>query len=138
MNLRKLTVMHLVACAAFLALPLLAAQPPQDAKKDFEKKEFDKMFFGPGGFGGPMMGQRRKLVAQFDRDGDGRLNADERQAARDAIKKDRGKGGFGPGGFGPGPKGKGPGGFGPGMFLAKPLLDALDAAETSTTSPERE
>jgi len=108
MNLRCLFALHLVVFAAFLALPSLAT-PPQE-KQDPEKKEFDKKFFGPGGFGGPMMGQRRKLVAQFDKDGDGRLNADERAEAREAMKKDRasGKGGFGPGGFGPGGKGKGP------------------------------
>jgi len=33
-----------------------------------------------------MMGQETKLVEQFDKDGDGRLNATERQAARDHIK----------------------------------------------------
>src|SRR5437763_15782746 len=72
--------------AAGLALGLIAsvtsAQPPG----------------GPGGFGGPMM-QTRKLVKQFDKDGDGRLNAEERKAAREFIKKERearGRGGFGP------------------------------------------
>lgn len=124
MNVRKLFAAHIVVFAAFLALPVLATQPPQDAKKEFEKKEFDKKGFGPGGFGGPMMGQRRKLVAQFDKDGDGRLNTEERATAREAIKKDRASG---KGGFGPGPKGKGPGGFGPGTFLTRPLLEALDA-----------
>jgi Ca2+-binding EF-hand superfamily protein len=76
---------------------------------------------GPGGFmGPPMFGQVRKLVKQFDKDGDGRLNREERQAARAFLKKERasGRGGFGPGGRG---------GFGPGNFLAKPLLDALDS-----------
>lgn len=62
--------------------------------------------FGPGGPGGPM-GQERKLVKQFDRDADGRLDKAERQAARNAMKKDRqggGRGGRGgrPG-FGPPP-----------------------------------
>ena len=59
--------------------------------------------FGPGGPGGPM-GQERKLVKQFDKDADGRLNLLERQAARDAMKKDRQGGGRGgrPG-FGPPP-----------------------------------
>lgn len=61
---------------------------------------------GPFGPGGPM-GQQRKLVKQFDKDNDGRLNATERQAAREVAKKDgggmgrRGGPGFGPpGGFG--------------------------------------
>ncbi len=70
---------------------------------------------GPGGPGGPM-GQDRKLVATFDKDGDGKLNAEERKAARESIKSERtqrgGRRGFGPpGGFGadepeakPGPK----------------------------------
>ena len=58
---------------------------------------------GPGGPGGPM-GQERKLVKQFDRDADGRLNKEERLAARDSMKKDRQGGGRGgrPG-FGPPP-----------------------------------
>src|SRR5262249_8949072 len=55
---------------------------------------------GPGGPGG-MMGQRRKLVAQFDKDGDGRLNREERKAAREFLKKERAGGG--PGGFRGGP-----------------------------------
>lgn len=64
--------------------------------------------FGPpgGGPGGPMS-RERKIVAQFDKDGDGRLNADERKVARELLKNDRGRGGRGPG-FGP------PGGFGGG------------------------
>ena len=58
---------------------------------------------GPGGPGGPM-GQERKLVKQFDKDADGRLNKEERLAARDSMKKDRQGGGRGgrPG-FGPPP-----------------------------------
>lgn len=60
--------------------------------------------FGPGGPGG--MNQERKVVAQFDRDGDGRLNREERQAARDWLKTQGGGRRFGgPGGprgrFGP-------------------------------------
>lgn len=67
---------------------------------------------GPGGFGppgGPMQGER-KLVKQFDKDGDGSLNKDERQAARDSIKREGGRrGGFGgtPGGGLGGPGGRG-------------------------------
>lgn len=89
---------------------------------------FPEFGFGPGGPGfgpGPGgMGQNRKLVAQFDKDDDGRLNREERQAAREFLKKDRAAGGgrgfgFGPfGGGGPpgvgfgGPRGRGPGGPG--------------------------
>ncbi|MDB5351012.1 MAG: cotH [Planctomycetota bacterium] len=58
-----------------------------------------------GGPGGPMgrMGQERKLVAEFDKDGNGLLNAAERKAARASLKK--GPGGGPPGGrrFGPPP-----------------------------------
>ena len=61
---------------------------------------------GPGGFGG--MGQETKLVAQFDRDNDKRLNDEERAVAREHQKTTRasrgGPGGRGPGGFG----GRGP------------------------------
>lgn len=38
------------------------------------------------------MGQTRKLVSQFDKDGDGRLNAEERKAARASLKQDQGNG----------------------------------------------
>ena len=67
--------------------------------------------FGPGepGGGGPGdMHQKIKLLKQFDKDGDGRLNAAERKAAREFLQKEiasgrarRGFGGRGgPGGFG--------------------------------------
>src|SRR5262245_8672428 len=71
---------------------------------------------GPGGSGG-MKGQPRKLVKQFDKDGDGRLNKEEREAAR-AFLKTQGGGGRrgGPGGPG-GPRG---GGFGRGGETGKP------------------
>jgi Ca2+-binding EF-hand superfamily protein len=47
----------------------------------------------PPGFGGPggPMGEKRKLVKQFDSDGDGRLNFDERRNAREFLKADREK-----------------------------------------------
>ena len=70
---------------------------------------------GPGGpFGGPggMMGAERAIVKDHDKDGDGHLDVAERKAAREAMKKGGGRGGFrmGPGMFGkdepgkPGPK----------------------------------
>ena len=70
---------------------------------------------GPGGPGGPMGGERQ-IVAQFDKDTDGRLNKEERTAAREFLKTNRGGGGPGGGGFGPfgGPPGGGPGGPGGG------------------------
>lgn len=78
-----------------------AAQPPFGDKKG-----------GPGGFGGPG-GQIRKIVKDFDKNGDGRLDKEERKAARAFLEKERsGFGGFGKGGFGKGGFGKG--GFGKG------------------------
>ena len=71
---------------------------------------------GRGGFG-PAAQQETKLVDQFDKDGNGWLNAGERTAARAhlATQPRRGRGGRGPGeppGFGSGgpPPGFGPGG----------------------------
>jgi spore coat protein CotH len=66
--------------------------------------------FGPGGRGGfgpgGPMGQERKIVKDFDKDGDARLNAEERRRAREALKSQAGGGrGFGPGGPGFGPPG---------------------------------
>src|SRR5437667_9155082 len=86
---------------------LAAQQPPGGDFLPFGPK-------GPGDFAKGPVGQSRKLVKQFDRDGDGRLNKEERQAAREFLKKER-AGGRGPrGGFGP------PGGFGPGVEPPKP------------------
>ncbi len=85
--------------------------------------------FGPGGFGSPgggpggPMQRERQLVKQFDKDEDGRLNQDERQAARDSMKSEGGRrGGFGPpGGFGGPPGGGGgPGGRGSRSEPGKP------------------
>ncbi len=68
--------------------------------------------FGPGGpprgFG-PMQGEI-KLVEKFDKNGNERLELDERKAAREFLAKERaegrmGRGGFG--GFGRGPRGQG-------------------------------
>ena len=58
---------------------------------------------GPGGFGGPggPMGQQMELLKKFDKDGDKKLNKDERKEAREFLAKDGGgrrRGGFG--GFG--------------------------------------
>jgi len=56
---------------------------------------------GPGGPGGPMGGERQ-LVAEFDQDGDGILNLEERKAAREAVASGFGGRSFGPRGGGPG------------------------------------
>jgi CotH kinase protein len=63
---------------------------------------FSDGFPGRGGFPG---GSERKLVAEFDKNGDKRLDAAERKAARAALAESPGSRGFG----GPGRRG-GPGG----------------------------
>jgi hypothetical protein len=94
----------LFSVLAGAVLPLLA-QPP----------DFGFGRGGPGGPGGPGgMGQHTQILAQFDKDGDGYLNAAERKAARAYLASTprRGGRGFGGGGFGggnltpgrPGPK----------------------------------
>jgi spore coat protein CotH len=68
---------------------------------------------GPGAFGPPMgMGQETKLVARFDTNGDKRLDAAERAAAREYHLANRANRGGRGGGFG------GPGGRDPGRNLA--------------------
>src|SRR5688500_4564198 len=46
---------------------------------------------GGGGFGGGPR-QEKKLVPQFDKDGDKRLNAEERKAAREFLQKEAAEG----------------------------------------------
>ena len=65
-------------------------QPPGGKGKD------GKGGFGPGGFG-PFGGQERKVVKDFDKNGDGWLNKEEREPARESLKN---AGGFGGKGFG--------------------------------------
>lgn len=61
----------------------------------------ERQFGGPGGRGpGGPMGEERKVVAQFDKDADGRLNRDERTAAREFMKTNRGGGPGRPRGMG--------------------------------------
>ncbi|HEY5909284.1 MAG TPA: CotH kinase family protein [Verrucomicrobiae bacterium] len=76
--------------------------------------------FGPGGFGGPGPGMGMKqtveILKKFDKDGNGWLNAQERQEALKYLEQENNAGGRrgpgGPGGpWGPGGPG-GPGGFG--------------------------
>jgi hypothetical protein len=114
-----------IVFGAVIMVPELLAQPAGDETKEPEKKLFGKKDFpfgGPGGFKGGPFGQPQKLVKQFDRDGDGRLNADERRAAREFLKKQGGPGGLwkkDPGKFGPK-------GGGPGAMVTRPLMEALD------------
>src|SRR5436190_19732580 len=102
---------RLLALAALSAGILMLSLAPEglgqpDPKGDFGKKGFGPG--GPGGFGGMFGGATRKILKDFDKDGDGRLNAEERKAARESPKNQPG------GGFG-GPKGK----FGPPAMRGK-------------------
>ena len=104
-----------------LTCGLLAAQPPgvgppPGGLPPFGPPDGQPPFGGRGP--GGMMGQQRKLVKQFDKDGDGRLNKEEREAARAFLKSHGGGGRRGgpPGGPG-GPRG---GGFGRGGEAGRP------------------
>ena len=80
---------------------------------------------GPGDFGGVQ--PPRPLVAQFDKDGDKRLNASERKAAREFVAAQP-AGGFGGPGFGP-PGGRG---FGGGTETPTGPSPRFDAATAKT------
>ncbi|MCA9067965.1 MAG: CotH kinase family protein, partial [Planctomycetaceae bacterium] len=76
-----------------------------DGRPAFDRGRFGRggpPGFGPGGPPGFGPGREdRKLVKEYDKDGNGRLNAKERAEARKAIGDNR-RGGFGgPRGFGP-------------------------------------
>src|SRR5262245_21151678 len=96
---------------AALTLPLLAQQePPRPGGPGGQGWQG-----GPGGMGGPGMGPNNQTIAvleRFDADKNGRLDADERKAARawlDENRPQRGRGPGGPGGFARGPGGPPPG-----------------------------
>jgi hypothetical protein len=86
------TPLQFAFVAAALAAPALVAQPGPPP------------FFGGGGFGG--MQTDIKLVQMFDKDGDGRLDKEERKAARQYVVKlpRRRRGWGGAGATRPGPK----------------------------------
>jgi hypothetical protein len=94
-----------LSAALGLAWSALAQTPDQfPQREEGSPPPFGPGGFGPGGPGG--MNQETKLVKQFDKDGDKRLNREERQAARDYMNKQKaGRGSGGPGGrrggFGP-------------------------------------
>jgi hypothetical protein len=94
----KPLVLALTLCAG-----LAIAQPPDFPPPGFGPPpgDFGGRGFGPG-FGGPGgMGQRTKVLEQFDKNGDGWLNAAERKAAREYLRSQSGPGrGRRRGGFG--------------------------------------
>ncbi len=83
--------------------PAGAGLPSGDGPSDFGgPPPFGPGGFGPGGPGG-MMQAETKLVKQFDKDGDKRLNQAERKAAREFLARQKanqsaGRGPGGPGG----------------------------------------
>jgi len=94
-----LLVISLVAAFALAAAPGRAQFPPNDF--GFGPPGMGGGGRGPGG--GGFGGAKTKLVKQFDKDGDGRLNAEERKAARAYLASGQGRtGGRGGrrGGFG--------------------------------------
>jgi spore coat protein CotH len=95
-------------CGCLLLDPAAAQEGPP-AGSGFGEPSFGPDGPGPGG----MMQPEIKLVKQFDKDGNGWLNAAERKAAREFLQKERAEG-RGPRGFGPrgGPGGPGGPGFG--------------------------
>lgn len=100
--MRSRKSLPLLAAAVVTATLLLSVAPAQD-KKDDKKKDDKKDFFDKkGGFGGPPMGEIRKVLAKYDVDKNGRLDAAERKVAREALEKERKGGGFGFGKGGPG------------------------------------
>ena len=103
-------------CCCLLSKPASAQDEPPGGPGFGGPPPFAPGGFGPGGFPG-MMEQETKLLKQFDKKGKGWLDAGERKAAREFLKKERAEGrgarGFGgrggPGGPG-GPFFRGPGG----------------------------
>ena len=79
---------------------------------------------GPGGFG---MQPEQKVVAQFDKDGDSRLNAAERRAAREFVET-TGAGGRGGPGRGFGGRGGNLGPVEPGPAVAKASVKSYPAS----------
>lgn len=99
MRQRKLVALSVISCGILLLAltPDSLSQPnPKDDFKGFGQKGFGPG--GPGGGPGGVMGTKRNILKEFDKDGDGRLNNEERQAAREALKKQGGGFGRGPGG----------------------------------------
>jgi hypothetical protein len=127
----------LIAAVGSLMAPSLQSQPPgAGGRGGFGGP--GRGPGGPGGGGGPggPNGPDLPLVKEFDQDGDGRLNAAERAAAREAIKSsDRGGGpGGGRGGPGGGRRGPGGGRGGPGGRALEPGTPGEKVAPSDVVS----
>jgi hypothetical protein len=98
-----------------------------------------------GGRGGGPIRQELKLVEKFDKDGDQKLNAEERKAAREYIAKEKaegrlGRGPGGPGRFGGpgGPAGpEGRGNSGPGVPSDAKAADGAPRPDTGAPGADR-
>lgn len=78
---RNHVLLALLPALCLIALQAASAQPPGMGNR------FDRPQGGPRGFGGPMGGRgQRELLEEFDDNGDGWLNAEERKAARASIQ----------------------------------------------------
>jgi CotH protein len=78
--------------------PPAGERPPREGRPGLDgPPPFGPGGPGPGGMGGVQ--EEVKLVKQFDKDGDKRLNAEERKAAREFLEKEKaeGRGRRGPG-----------------------------------------
>ncbi len=111
MNQLFLRLRLLSALVIFSLMAPALAQAPGDPTEgeDGPPEDFDGPGFGPGGPGGPGgVPEITKLVKQFDKDGDGRLNTEERHAALAFMNtQSGGRGMRGPGGPPGGPGGRG-------------------------------
>lgn len=105
-NRRGFFAKLLVAGGATAAFPALASMSLAQGERDREKGK------GKGGRRPNPSDIAKRLIEQFDKDGDGALNVAELTKALEALRS-RGRGPGGPGGPGKG-KGKGKGGPGKG------------------------
>lgn len=97
------------AALALAATCSLSAQTPRDERRPADGSNSNRRppgeFGGPPGMGGPPgPTEDRKIVSQFDKNGDARLDAAERKAAREFLAKEKAEG-RGP--RRPGPRGRG-------------------------------
>lgn len=132
-------MLTLSACAVFLTFSTIAQRSDDRPPLDGPPPGFDgpPPGDGPGRPGGPPTGVRedRKVVGQFDKDGNKRLDATERKAAREYLAKNPQTGG--PGGRGPrgprGPRNENATPLTPGPKVA--LADATTHATTHAGAP---
>jgi len=138
-------LLSVIACGLAAGVSKTKSQEPAsrvtpDVASGAERRTSDGERGSPGdgdarqrGPGRPMM-QKLKLVEKFDKDGDERLDAEERKAAREYLAKERAEGRLGrfPGG-GPG---RGPGG--PAQGTGAPGADGERRQDPARPEPGRD